>query len=182
MRHMDSTRFDWASDVPAVCMTFVEGLSPDEVEVHLGADRASRRSTTFEQAADEQDFVAERFAVQIGVLGGWTVIVEPNGYICTQDAVLAGLSTAGRAVMVFWNVNLDSRFGYAREGVLVRVFDPVLGTSEVGDPLPEEAGTSDGQPIPAALGLAEALTGVQVTGAWLLAEARPTVTCPLVAA
>ena len=126
-----------------------------------------------EQAADEQDFVAERFAVQIGGLDGWTVLVEPNGYLCTQDAVLAGLSAAGRAVMVFWNVNLDSRFGYAREEVLVRVFDPVLGTSEVGDPLPEEAGTSDWQPIPAALALAEELTGVQVTGAWLLDEARP---------
>jgi hypothetical protein len=162
-------------------MTFVEGLSPAEVEVHLGADPASRRNTTFEQAADEQDFVAERFAVQIGVFGGWTVIVEPNGYICTQDAVLAGLSTAGRAVMVFWNVNLDSRFGYAREGVLLRVFDPVLGTSEVGDPLPEESTPPDEPPIPGALALAEALTGVQVTGAWLLGEARPTVTCPLVA-
>jgi hypothetical protein len=162
-------------------MTFVEGLSPDEVEVRLGADPASLRSTTFEQAADEQDFVAERFAVQIGVVDGWTVLVEPNGYICTQDAVLAGLSTAGRAVMVFWNVNLDSRFGYAREGVLVRVFDPVLGTSEVGDPLPEESGTSEGQPIQAALALAEALTGVRVTGPWLLDEARNTVTCPLVA-
>jgi hypothetical protein len=164
-----------------VCLTFVEGRSPEEVEVHLGADPASRRSMTFEQAADEQDFVAERLAVQIGVLDGWTVLVEPNGYICTQDAVLASLSTAGRAVMVFWNVNLDSRFGYAREGVLVRVFDPVLGTSEVGDPLPEEATPVDEQPIPAALALAEAVTGVQVTGPWLLDEARPTVTCPLLA-
>jgi hypothetical protein len=164
-----------------VCLTFVEGLSPDDVEVSLGANQASRHHATFEQAADEQDFVDERFAVQIGVLDGWTVIVEPNGYICSQDAVLGRLSTAGRVVMVFWNVNLDSRFGYAREGALVRVFDPVLGTSEVGDPLPEEASPSHEQPIPAALALAEALTGVRVTGPWLLDEARPTVTCPLVA-
>jgi hypothetical protein len=69
--------------------------TPDEVEVHLGADRASRRSLTFEQAADEQDFVAERFAVRIGVLDEWTVIVEPNGYICSQDAVLTGFVDRG---------------------------------------------------------------------------------------
>ena len=179
---MNSPRFDWTDEVVAVCLTFVEGLSPAEVEALLSADQASHRSTTFERAADEQDFVAERFAVQIGVLDGWTVVVEPHGYICTQDAVLAGLSTAGRAVMVFWNVNLDSRFfGYAREGALVRVFDPVLGTTEVGDPLPEESNSADDQPIHAALALAEAVTGVHVTGPWLLGEARPTVTCPLVA-
>jgi Family of unknown function (DUF6461) len=173
--------FEWADGVPAVCLTFVEGLSPEQVERRLGADPGSRRSTTFEQAVEDQDFVGERFAIQVGVIDGWTVLVEPNGYVCSQDAVLADLSTEGRAVMVFWNVNLDSRFGYAREGVLVRVFDPVLRTSEVGDPLPEEAGTADGQPIHAALALAEALTGVRVTGAWLLDEARPTVTCPLAA-
>ena len=164
-----------------MCLTFVEGMSPAEVEVRLGADPASRRSTTFDQAADEQDFVAERFAVQIGTLDGWTVLVEPNGYICSQDAVLAGLSTAGRAVMVFWNVNLDCRFGYARDGGLARVFDPVLGTSEVGAPLPEETGSQDEQPIRAALALAEALTGAHVTEVWLLGDARPTVTCPLLA-
>jgi hypothetical protein len=79
------------------------------------------------------------------------------------------------------HLNLDSRFGCARDGVLVRVFDPVLGTSEVGDPLPEEAGAADGQPIHAPLALAEALTGVRVTAAWLLGQARPTLTCPLVA-
>jgi hypothetical protein len=173
--------FEWADGVPAVCLTFVEGLSPDQVEDRLGADPGSRRSTTFEQAADDQDFVAERFAIQVGVIDGWTVLVEPNGYVCSQDAVLAGLATGGRAVMVFWNVNLDSRFGYARDGVLVRVFDPVLGTSEVGDPLPEEAGPADEQPIHAALALAESLTGVRVTAGWLLDEARPTVTCPLAA-
>jgi hypothetical protein len=173
--------FQWADGVPAVCLTFVEGLSPEQVERRLGADPSSRRTTTFEQAAEDQDFVAERFAIQVGVIDGWTVLVEPNGYVCSQDAVLAALSAGGRAVMVFWNVNLDSRFGYARDGVLVRVFDPVLGTSEVGDPLPEEVGAGDGQPIHAALALAEALTGVRVTAAWLLDEARPTVACPLVA-
>jgi hypothetical protein len=165
----------------AVCLTFVEGMSPAEIEMCLGADPGSRRSTTFDEAADQQDFVAERFAVQVGVLDGWAVLVEPNGYVCSQDAVLVRLATAGRAVTVFWNVNLDSRFGYARDGALLRVFDPVLGTSEVGPPLPEESDTQDEQPIAAALALAEALTGVRVTERWLLGEARPTVTCPLVA-
>lgn len=176
---MHGIGFGWADDVPAVCLTFVEGLPPNEVEGRLGADPGSRRSATFQQAADDQDFVAERFAIQVGVTDGWTVLVEPNGYVCSQDSVLVDLSAGGRAVTVFWNVNLDSRFGYARDGVLVRVFDPVLGTSEVGDPLPEEASAADEQPIHAALALAEALTGVQVTQAWLLDEARPTVTCPL---
>jgi hypothetical protein len=63
----------------------------------------------------------------------------------------------------------------------VRAFDPVLGTSEVGDPLPEEAGSADDHSIRAALRLAQALTGVGVTGPWVLGEARPTVTCPRVA-
>lgn len=173
-------RGSWAVDVPAVCLTFVEGMSPAQVEAALGGDPATRRTASFAEAADAQDFAAERFAVQFGEVDGWTVVVEPNGYVCSQDAVLQTLSAHGRAVTVFWNVNMDSRFGYARNGTLVRVFDPVLGSSEVGDPLPEETGLpASTEPIPAALMLAAALTGVTVDVRWLLEGERPTVTCPL---
>lgn len=177
---MADNGFAWADEVPALCLTFAEGMSPAQVESELGGDPATRRTATFAEAADAQDFAAERFAVQFGEVDGWTVVVEPNGYVCSQDAVLRALSANGRAAMVFWNVNRDSRFGYARNGTLVRVFDPVLGTGEVGDPLPEEAGLPAAtQPMPAALMLAEALTGVTVDGPWVLDRERPTVTCPL---
>lgn len=178
---MDDSRFDWSDDVMALCLTFVEGMSPAQVEARLGADGSTRRTTTFDEAADQQDFGEERFAVQLGSLDGWTVVVEPNGYICSQDAVLADLSAAGRAVMVCWNVNMDSRFGYARDGVLLRVYDPVLGTTEVGAPLPQEPVGEQDRPIQAALALAGALTGVRLTQRWLLDQTRPTATCPLVA-
>lgn len=179
---MTNSEFAWVGEVPALCLTFVEGLAPAQVEAELGAEAQSRRSTTFEQAADAQDFAAEKFAVQLGEVDGWTVVVEPNGYICSQDQVLTKLAAKGRAVMVFWNVNMDSRFGYARDGELLRVFDPVLGGSEVGEPLPQEAGLPTAeQPIQAALELAKALTGISVDGPWLLEQTRPTVTCPLTA-
>ncbi|MEI6666485.1 MAG: DUF6461 domain-containing protein [Chloroflexota bacterium] len=177
---MAANGFGWAAEIPALCLTFLEGMSPAEVESQLCGDPTTRHTATFAEAADAQDYAAERFALQFGEVDGWTVIVEPNGYVCSQDAVLEALSANGPAAMVFWNVNMDSRFGYARNGALVRVFDPVLGTGEVGDPLPEEAGLPAAtEPIPAALMLAEALTGVTVDGPWVLDRERPTVTCPL---
>jgi hypothetical protein len=176
---MADSEFAWVDQVPAVCLTFVEGLTPAAVEAALGADSAASRQATFQDAADAHDFAAEKFTVQLGEADGWTVVVEPNGYLCSQDEVLSKLAAKGRAVMVFWNVNMDSRFGYAREGKLVRVFDPVLGASEMGSALPEEAGLPIAeQPIQAVLMLAKALTGVSIDGRWMLEQPRPTVICP----
>lgn len=175
---MDVNAFSWVDDVTAACLTVVEGLSPSEVASTLGAEAGSHQKLLMSDAELAHDFGAERFAVQIDTIGAATIVVEPNGYICSQDSALAALSRSGRAMSVFWNVNMDSRVALAEHGTIVRAFDPVLGSSSVGDPRPAEHSLDPERPIASALALMAIETGVQLTPEWL-AEPRDTWVCPL---
>ncbi len=117
--------------------------------------------------------------VQAEELAGWLVLVEPGGWLLTDHALLAAVSAGGEAVSVFWNVNADMQFAYARQGVVLRSFDALLlDQSAVGEPLPEEAGLDFGRPrIPVRarmLELAERITGVTLDEDWLENRSRRT--------
>jgi hypothetical protein len=70
------------------------------------------------------------------------------------------------------------RFTLARDGRVVRVFDPLLyDHPSVGDPLIEEANLPFGQPhaaLQAAANLFEQVSGIQPTRHWLLTAKHPT--------
>jgi hypothetical protein len=169
----------WADEVLGMTLTFVRGPSLREVGDVLRFRWDTERTTTWDEAQDQHDFGRIAYAVQVADLDGWTVLVEPNGYAAATPDVVAGLSRGGTAVSVFWNANAHTGFVLAREGDVVRSFDPLLfELGPRGEPLPEEHGLPFGRPgaglARAALTLAERLTGVRVERDWLMEGTRRT--------
>lgn len=170
------TEPDWLPE--AVTLTFVRGLGHREVGDLLGVDWDTGRRLTFDAAEDLQDLRRDVQPVQLVDREGWLVVVEPNGYWTSQLHVVEALSRHGAAVSVFRNVNAVMEFVLARDGEMVRAFDPLIFDDEEGDPLPEEEGlpfgSDDADPHAMALELARRLTGVAMDRAWLLETAHPT--------
>jgi hypothetical protein len=170
--------YTWIDEVMAATITFVQGPGLREVGNVLGFRWETQREETF---YDAQWANAETMApvVQAAELHGRLVLVEPNGFLTTRPETAATLSRAGSLISVYWNVNRLMSFVAARDGVVVRRFDPLLFTSTAeGTPLPEEEGLVFGQvepsPLGAAMQLTERLTGVAIGRAWFLEEPRKT--------
>lgn len=137
---MSADDYAWAVETHALglnfCLTFVRGLNPDEVISRLGgADPVSMVSAepalgtameAVEERVDEHggthpsglDYVAATPA------GDWTMIVEPNGFLCTGDDAIRALSAAGEMVSFYFNENTTPRFTLAIGGREVVGFDP----------------------------------------------------------
>ena len=169
---------DW-TDLMAVTVTFARGVSPEEVVRRLGADPSAGVDMLHHEVLEAQgegyDF---RLGVQVDQVDGWTVVVEPNGWLLTVPDTAESVSASGELVSVFWNVNALTQFIVAKDGMIIRRFDPLLYEQPTtGEPLPEEAGLPvghPGEPRLAAVELAERLTGVRLTRDWLLNQPHPT--------
>jgi hypothetical protein len=97
-------------------------------------------------------------------------VEDSGGFRATLDGNVEALSGRGEAVVVFQSINADMSFAYARRGVLVRQFEPLVYEvmPQVGEPLPHEEGLGFGHRedlayLAAALALAERITGVTLT-------------------
>jgi hypothetical protein len=171
----------WADEVEAVTVAFVRGMALREVGDLLGFKWPSEREETFTEALWQQVALWEQaddpqlYPVQATEVDGWVVLIEPNGFQASLPATIAPLSRRGAAISVFWNVNRKMSVAVARDGVVVRSFDPLLfDVGAQGEPLPQEKGLPfgpRGAALPAALELAMRLTSVRIEKAWLL-EAR----------
>ncbi|MFI6323697.1 DUF6461 domain-containing protein [Nonomuraea sp. NPDC050556] len=153
----------------AFCATFVRGLTPAEVFARLGIFA--------DPEAEVEDFADEGGITAAAVEGG-TILVEPNGYACTLDAVARRLSVGTVTAAVFLNVNAHQQFVYAADGRVVTWFetdgpDARTGSDpdrllaemvELGMPVEDTDPDEDwGDPILMALALAERVTGVRLT-------------------
>ncbi|MCU7728414.1 DUF6461 domain-containing protein [Actinoplanes sp. KI2] len=125
------------------CLTFVRGLGPDEVVSRLGgADPVSIVSAEAAVGASEavQERVDEGGAthpsgldyVAVTQAGDWVMIIEPNGFLCTDDAVVQGLSSAGEMVSFYYNENTTPRFFWAVDGRELVGFDPGFPSERSG--------------------------------------------------
>jgi uncharacterized protein DUF6461 len=166
----------------ALSIAVVQPIRPDPIAVLK--PREALGSLTVEQSLDRsleiEDYAWGSDMVQIDEIDSWTVLIEPNGWVTAFGDALSRLSEGGRAANVLWNVNANMRFGWAVDGRLLRLFDPLLYDAEGA--LPEEAGLPfghPGSPRGAALALMTRLTGVVIDPAWLLDRARPTFVVPL---
>lgn len=164
----------------AVTVTWLQGVPSQQLRDVLRLVPASERLATYDEALGEQDFESGTFVVQVREVNRCTVLVEPNGYLSSMpDAAVALSAGGGTVVSVFWNVNAQMQFLLARDGKLLRRFDPLLPelVSE-GAPLAEEKdlvfGEHDDDPRETALALAGRLTQAHVTRRWLLDGAHPT--------
>jgi hypothetical protein len=173
--------YDWTDDAAeGLTIAYVRGSSLREVGDVLEFRWDTEWETTYEQALWQGiDSLAEfAWTVQVGELDGWIVVVEPNSSAAARTDTVVRLSRGGTAVCVSWNVNFDMNFVLARDGELVRRFDPLGPQVEpLGQPLPEEEGLPfgfPGEPERAALMLAERLTGIRPEREWILAAPRRT--------
>jgi hypothetical protein len=173
--------YAWAEHVDAATIAYVRGLDLREVGDVYRLDWSTERKATFDGAWDGIDIETNEQAVQLEERDGWVVVVEPLGFLTADDDVLTELSRKGEAVCVYWNVNARYKVALARDGVLVRSFDPYIQDWEpTGEPLTEEAGLPFGDEDVShsalSLQLAERLTGIELSEDWVLETPHRTVT------
>jgi hypothetical protein len=155
------------------CVTLASGVPPEEALRILVPDAATDVRPAAEVRAWAEGFVYPEYAyvVEAGTVGDWTLVVEDtSGYQATLEGAVETLSRGGEAVVVFQSVNVDMVVAYARYGLLVRRFEPLMydDIPQVGEPLPREEGLGFGARVDvaylaASLVLAERLTGVTLT-------------------
>lgn len=182
-------RYRWVDERPdlfdAVSITLARPASEALIEV-LAPRRQMPVPLIYADALDAafalEDFAAGSVLAQLDELQGWTTIIEPCGWAASMPDVVERLSVDGVAVNVFWNVNANMSTSLARDGALVRQFDPLL--YHPGDrPLPEELGLNFGDPSGrlrrSCLAFLARCTGVEIDEGWLLETPRRTFVVPV---
>jgi hypothetical protein len=153
-------------------IALVKGRSPAQALEIIGAGRGTPVASAQEirDWVDEQEYPAYGTAIEAGVIGDWTFVVESGGYQALRYA--EQLSQAGEAVVIYQSINADASFRYARNGTVIRSFDPLLPDApQEGEALPEEEGIAfpgegdELHPMPGSFLLAERLTGIRLTEA-----------------
>lgn len=162
---------DWVEDYEAVCVSLVQGMSPEEAVAKLTAGRARAfptRVAAEDWVADSDDY--DRNWIVAGRVGDWTFIWEDNGFQGSLEEVAARMSVRSPFVSVFWNVNAVEAFTYARDGHVVRQFDPYAHDDDAGtgDALPAESGLDWDDAEVSMLRLQAAITGEPIANmSWL---------------
>ncbi|WUD77058.1 DUF6461 domain-containing protein [Streptomyces sp. NBC_00510] len=176
---------DFARLAEAYCITLVRGITPAEVLQVLKAEVRGHGIgvATLDEHAYETAQVHEGTHGYLGVapLHGWTVMVEPNGYIGTLDGALSHLSAGRTVVSHFRNVNAVDHFNWFENGKPRLHFEPLFPYHRDGsDPeslvtAMREVGfaTEEGSPddldvvTAATFALAERVTGIRLTPEFL---------------
>ncbi|MEU4155202.1 DUF6461 domain-containing protein [Actinoplanes sp. NPDC026670] len=125
------------------CLTFVRGRGPDEVISLLGgadpvsivsADVAFGAADAIEEWVDEdgESHPTHLDYVAVTQIGDWAMIVEPNGFHCTDSAVQATLSAGGEMVSFYYNENTTPRFSWSVDGHEVVGFVPSYPADRYG--------------------------------------------------
>ncbi|WP_149183772.1 DUF6461 domain-containing protein [Streptomyces sp. TRM49041] len=184
---MNATAADyrWLDDhcpelIEAYCVTLVHALPPAEVLGRLRAREEARVtgiSGLVEATHDAwKESGGDRHFVAVCAVDGWSLVVEPNGYLGSLDETAAALSRGTELVTHFRNVNAVDHFSRYVDGGLRLHFEPLFPYArdgadpdgavalmrEVGFDLREE-GADIGATTEAAFALAERLTGVRLT-------------------
>jgi hypothetical protein len=152
-----------AIDDPATTFSVIERLLPDRTVLEA-----------VDAAFQLDDFAWGSEITLIDHLGDWTVAIQPVGYGTSLPEEIARLSAGGEAASVYWNVNAVMSASFARDGALVRTFDPLL--YDAAGALEQEQGLPFGvqHARAAALAFMARVTGVVIERGWLLAPKRPT--------
>ncbi|OEJ96995.1 DUF6461 domain-containing protein [Streptomyces thermolilacinus] len=184
---MNATAADyrWLGDhcpelIEAYCLTLVHAVSPEEALRRLRA-RADGRVTGIpalvEAAAEAwKESGGERHFLGVCEVDGWTLVVEPNGYLGSLDEAAVPLSRDTELVTHFRNVNAVDHFSRYVDGELRLHFEPLFPYArdgadpdgavalmrEVGFDLREDDGDLEAT-TEAAFALAERMTGVRLT-------------------
>ncbi|MFC0542301.1 DUF6461 domain-containing protein [Kutzneria chonburiensis] len=104
----------------AATITFVPGRSSADVLRAFGADPAKPLPLLEFQDRDYQNI--DPWVCVLDRPDG-VIAVEFNGWQGSNQPVLRGLSSTGRAASMFWNVNGTRRLSVARDGTVLASFD-----------------------------------------------------------
>lgn len=123
------------------CLTFVRGVTPDQVLQRLGGrepvesvgagrleDGAGPVQVRPDTVGEDGVFYAGRISgltfLAATSVGEWSMLVEPGGFLCTQEPVIQALSKNGELVSLYYNENNAPQFFWARDAVVLVDFDP----------------------------------------------------------
>jgi hypothetical protein len=125
------------------CATLVHALNPDEAIAVLGgtdavdiagahrldgaAEQVGYPDPIGEDAAFHADLNSGLDFIAAADVGGWTLIVEPNGFRCSTEESARLLSSNGELVSFYFNENTDPVLRWARNGDTLLTFDPSRG-------------------------------------------------------
>ncbi|GGY97180.1 hypothetical protein GCM10010365_14510 [Streptomyces poonensis] len=163
-------------------MTLVQGLAPAEFLARLGADPQGEFAG-FDAFAerdvelqDSQEPGCYGDCMSVGATsvpghgGPWTLAVEFDGSIGTDDRLMTVVSAGTRIVSHFRNINALRLFRWWEDGVLRTAFEsPLHRSGSTPDELTEVMArvgfdlVDGGSDVAMSLALAEELTGVRVT-------------------
>jgi hypothetical protein len=165
----------------ALSITLARPVRPDPISILRPSEALG--DLTIQQTLDRSLEIGgygwRSVVAAVDELDGWTVLIEPNGFVGPLPGTLKALSAGGRAASAFWNVNAVMSFSWAIDGQVIRQFDPLLYDAD--GRLPEEEGLPfghPGEPRIAAMTLLDRLTGVHIERTWLLDRVRPTFIIP----
>lgn len=111
----------------AYCITLVQGLAPEELLGALGVGSASRIAgvaglgePSYRLGGHDELFVGA------ASLGGWSLMVEYNGYLGVTDEAMLPLSRGRTVVSHFRNVNAVDHFCWYQDGAVRLHFEPLF--------------------------------------------------------
>lgn len=147
----EATRFAWADSrdrvLPeAFTLTVVRGVTPRQAlgliapDPVIGVHPVSTTIALVERHNKNVGPDLQGYAnlVAATTRDGWTLVLEDNGFAASRLPTAAALSRHGPVAVLYRSVNMDYAYVYARGGRVVRAFDPLLGHSVSGSPLPDE--------------------------------------------
>ncbi|GAA3430006.1 DUF6461 domain-containing protein [Streptosporangium sandarakinum] len=120
------------------CVSFVRGLSPDEVLRRFGVDESTMEEGVTAEELDERSVESMRddAAGYIGAakIGDWTLVIEPGGWKLAVDPDIYGpVSRGTEVVSVCRHDYASDSFAYIVDGEPVVWFDPMLPDARSGN-------------------------------------------------
>ena len=169
-------KYKWTDELEPFCISIAFGAKREAVETAFRIVPDSRKLT---KVAELWDFAGPESqgndVVQIDALANGIIAFENNGWTGEDnDGIVIKAIGCPAFVSIFRNVNAVMSFVYAKDGIVVRRFDPLLYEAEGA--LPEEKlyAWNLEHPTVSAFALAETLTGIEITQAWMLDQPHPT--------
>jgi hypothetical protein len=169
----ETESFRWIQASPVrdgACITLVRPADADGVVRGFGGDLARSRQVSLAGLGAPG---AGEPVLAVRDVGTCLLVLEVNGWQGSRPEVLRRISAGARAVSVYWNVNMTTRFSYAVSGQVLTAFEAMTPDRRWGaDPDCLEAARSGlpwetGDWVPLLLALAARVTGVQVRPEWL---------------
>jgi hypothetical protein len=164
----------WLNDIDALSITLAVDVDFRAGLQGLGGQVVREFQATFGDVTE--------LGMQFDRLGGYDVVIEPNGWILSSWA-RQFTRPGGRLLNIFWNVNGNHRIVAAEAGQVVRYREPGDVGEDQGRPLPGEAGLSFDMDDEkwwfttmrrSMVALLERTSGGTIDEPWLLQVPRPT--------